>query len=106
MKEEIVLESYEIAAILYWDYVEDFDEYYDEKGDLLNGIWNNFEYIQEDLSYFSLEDGYQETRVIVKRLSDGKFFEGFYTSYDDYTRFDNLILTEVFPVEKTIIIYE
>lgn len=51
--------------------------------------------------------------IVVKRLSDGKFFKSFYkvgaTELQDegpYEYDDEAIFKEVFPVEKTIIVYE
>lgn len=40
-----------------------------------------FEYIQEEQTYFDGEKGYCDYEVIIKRISDGKFFKGQYTDY-------------------------
>lgn len=107
MKKEIIkLNMQEVAAILNWDNVCDWDEFYDEDGDEISGIWNDFEIIEENTNYFSLDDSYENVSVIVKRFSDGKFFKGTYTCYYDFTEYDDLELIEVIPVEKTIIVYE
>jgi len=51
-------------------------------------------------------------RVILQRVSDNKFFETYYsvgaTESQDQVPYedDEMILTEVFPVEKTITVYE
>jgi hypothetical protein len=51
--------------------------------------------------------------TIVKRVSDGKFFKSLYqvgaTEYQDegpYEYDSKAVFTEVFPVEKTVILYE
>ena len=105
-KEIIKLNMHEVAAILNWDNVCDWDGFYDEDGNEINGIWNDFEIVEENTDYFSLDDSYEDMGVIVKRLSDNKFFKGTYTRYYDFTEYDNLELIEVVPVEKTIIVYE
>jgi len=107
MKKEIIeLQEYEIAAILCWDYVKYKDEYYDEEGELINGVWDNFEWVANISKSPSLKIEPQEINIIVKRSSDGKFFSGFYILDYGWAKFNNLFLTEVFPVEKTIISYE
>jgi len=51
-------------------------------------------------------------RTVVKRTADGKFFATVYskgaTEYQEERPFDNdpPVFTEVFPVEKTITVYE
>jgi hypothetical protein len=107
MKKEIIeLQEHEIAAILCWDYVKYNDEYYDEEDELINGVWNNFKWITNISKPLPLKIGPQEINIIVKRPSDGRFFSGFYTLDCGCIKFNNLFLTEVFPVEKTIISYE
>ena len=66
---------HEVAAILNWDNVCDWDGFYDEDGNEISGIWNDFEIVEENTDYFSLYDSYEDMGVIVKRLSDNKFFK-------------------------------
>ena len=108
MKKEIIeLTKFEIAPILDEWYLENNEEYYTEDGlDFIKGIWDDFEIIDTDTEYYSLEDEYAEIRVIVKRKSDDKYFEGFYTYFQWNQNEYNLKLTEVLPKEKTIIVYE
>lgn len=65
--------------------------------------------VMEDTIYASdPEDGGADHTIIIKDLSTDKYYEGDYTDWD----LDNLgedleeELIEVFPVEKTIIVYE
>jgi hypothetical protein len=109
MNREIIKCTYEeVRAILDWDDAQDYDAYYDEyTGDAIEGIWNDFDYVETDDSNFSLYESYIERVVIVKRKSDGKYFKGDYcVNYNNCNDYDNLILTEVFPIEKTITVYE
>lgn len=67
-----------------------------------------FKFIEESIEYYDLDKSYEETRVIVQRKSDKKYFETIYTYYPNCingNEYSNL-LTEVFPKEKTIIVYE
>ena len=106
-REILTLTEIEIAAILNWDEVCDNEEYFDENNDLVDGIWNDFETVEENDEYYSLEDSYTDLTIIVRRISDGKFFSGQITrTYCDDTTYEDLTLKEVFPKEKSIIVYE
>jgi len=84
-----------------------YDEYMEEdESDFKPGAWDDFVHIDEIETYCSLEDSYYEMDVIVKRISDGKFFRGHYTYWQDLENEYELTLEEVFPKEKTITVYE
>lgn len=73
---------------------------------LLSGENSEFLYIDCKVTYYDLEKGYEDRSVIVKRLSDNKFFKfeyscNYYYSYDYGTT-----LTEVFSTQIIKTIYE
>lgn len=65
-----------------------------------------FEYIQEEQTYFDGEKGYCDYEIIIKRISDGKFFKGQYTDYGQHEGEVKKVWVEVFPKQVTTIIYE
>ena len=82
----------------------------DEARDLIRGHLDGYEAVKEeivDTSRWSIT-----TEIVVRRLSDGKFFADSYsegaTEQQDEWAYDNddPNFTEVFPVEKVIISYE
>lgn len=105
MKREVLnFTEYEIKPIID-EYALEQDEYWDQETDNINeGPWNDFEIIETSVSYTDLEKAYEDRRVIVKRLSDGKFFEGSFT-FSYHTNYYNTTLTEVFSREVTVTIY-
>lgn len=76
-------------------------------GIIEEGFVEGFEIVHHEQQTHDTDDG-NIVVFVVKRLSDGKFFAGDYNwwgqdgGYDDYSR----ELEEVFPKEKTIIVYE
>jgi len=82
----------------------------EEGCEIIDGDHEDYKFIQEEI--------YDQGRwtisktIIVKRLSDGKFFDCNFEEpstecqggFDDYN--SELIFKEVFPVEKTIIVYQ
>lgn len=55
------------------------------------------------------EDGGADHDLVIRRLSDNKFFFIYYTDWDLEYNFERDFpeeLEEVFPVERTIIVYE
>ncbi len=68
--------------------------------------WEVLELVEEVTTYIDLGKGYSDTEVVVKRVSDGKFFKFEYrTSSDD----DNIMeqeAEEVFPKTVNYVIYE
>ena len=125
MEREIIkLKALDYLAIVCPDVLENevdsfsFDEEYEEYFDFdeeeyfyTNQLWEDFEVIEEEISDVDLEDSYLEKTVVVKRLSDEKYFEGTYreeyseliTHINDKTFYE---LTEVFPREVKILIFE
>lgn len=112
MEREILnLKEYDLIPLIdeYW---KERDEYYiyneeiDAYTEIENGEWNNFELIDSELNYYDLEDSYDITNYIIKRLFDGKYFK-FYAKYShqEWINIPNQKIEEVFPIEKTIIIY-
>lgn len=108
-REVIKLSEFEIAPIL-CDYAsedEDYEEYYDENGDIIgNPIWNQFVEVERELINYNLEKSYEVFEVTVQRKSDSKFFKSSYT--ESYYRENNYgtTLIEVFPKTITKVIYE
>lgn len=104
MEREILnLEEYDLIPLID-DYWNERDEYWDEGDD---GEWNNYELIETILDYYNLEDGYDVNNHIIKRLSDSKYFR----FHSKYVYCEQIVIPkqeikEVFPKEKTIIVYE
>jgi hypothetical protein len=83
-----------------------------EDGRRIVGGWNKeFEIISKDI----YDTGRWSLKyiIIVKRLSDGKFFKSLYQvgatelQYEEaYEYVHKAVFTEVFPVEKTVTAYE
>ena len=112
MEREILnLEEYDLIPLID-DYWNERDEYWaeDEDGGScldVSGEWNNYELIETILDYFDLEDGYEVNTHIIKRLSDSKYFR-FHSKYVycEQIVIPNQEIKEVFPKEKTIVVYE
>ena len=111
MEREILnLEEYDLIPLID-DYLNERDEYWSENedGDLVLDISTqcNYELIETILDYYDLEDGYEVNNHIIKRLSDSKYFK-FYSKYvySEQIVIPNQEIKEVFPKEKTIIVYE
>ena len=106
-REIIKLSEIEVRPILnQWAFERYEEDYLNDKGIEIEGIWDDFERIDDSVHDYDLENGYIVFKVIVQRKSDGKYFKGFYTDYVDYIEKYETTLTEVFPIEKTIIAYE
>ena len=90
----------------------DYLEYIDENGSIVSQLWLDYEIIEETLADYELDKQYEQFRVIVKRLSDDVYFEGYYyeATYNanilEVNDYHDCVLSEVFPEEKTIIVYE
>jgi len=65
-----------------------------------------FEYIEENQTYFDGEKGYTDYEVIIKRVSDGKFFKGQHTDFGRHEGEVQPVWVETFPKQVTITIYE
>jgi len=65
-----------------------------------------FEYIQEKQTYFDGEKGYCDYEVIIKRISDNKYFKGQYTDWGQHDGKVKQVWVETFPKQVTTIIYE
>ena len=112
MEREILnLKEYDLIPLID-DYWNERDEYWteDEDGEScldVSGEWNNYGLIETILDYYDLEDGYEVNNHIIKRLSDSKYFK-FYSKYvySEQIVIPNQEIKEVFPKEKTIIVYE
>lgn len=102
-------------------YIDNLD-IIDEEGELVQleeilnpYIWNNtLEYSEKHTGFKFIEEQYNPSgisygvvTVIVQRLSDLKFFKGFYTriEHNGYS-YDNRELIEVFPDSKMTTIYK
>jgi len=106
----IELSEWEIAPLLFEYATEDndYDECFDgaDKTDKYLPLWDEFEQVHEETTYWDLEKAYNEITVILKRISDNKYFKGNYTLYYYDCNIYDTTLLEVFPREKTIIVYE
>ena len=65
-----------------------------------------FEYIQEEQTDFDTEKAFATFEIIVRRLSDGKYFKVDHSRWGAGGRQTNPIITEVFPKQITTTIYE
>lgn len=65
-----------------------------------------FEYIQEEQTYFDCEKGYCDYEVIIKRISDGKFFKGQYTDYGKHEGEVAKVWVETVPEQVITTIYK
>lgn len=108
-REIIELTEFEIAPILCEWAVEneEYEEFFDEDGNIIgNPLWNEFEIIDVIVDDYDIEKGYEDKSTIVRRKSDEKYFVGHWV-YSPYVENEyETTLTEVFPKEKTIIVYE
>lgn len=106
MKRKVLeFSKYEIIPILD-EWASEDEEYWDLETDRPKpGIWDNFEHIQEEITEIDLEKGYKILSVVVRRISDNRFFQGTYL-YSPYWVKYNTSLEEVFPKEVTITVYE
>ena len=111
MEREIIkLTEYQLIPLIddYWD---ERDEYWseDENGNNVLDISTqcNYELVETTLDYYDLEDSYEVNDHIIRRLTDGKYFK-FYSKYVycEQIVIPNKEIKEVFPKEKTIIVYE
>ena len=115
MEREIIKITPYLSGPLVYDYAledEDYENCYDENGNPVDSedwkFWNDFEWISEKITYIDFEKAYSDKRTIVKRLSTNQYFECewcdcpyCYSGRDYPTE-----LIEVFPKEKTIVVYE
>ena len=119
MKREILdLTEYDLIPLIddYWQENDDYIEL-DNEGDYLqdefgyyiykSGEWGNFELVETILDFYDLEDSYEINNHIIKRLCDNKYFK-FYSKYIycEQIVIPNQKIKEVFPKEKTIVVYE
>lgn len=109
MEEREIIEITEFQArpLLVEDYImgPEYEEFVDDGEFKEDSFWANFEKVEEDMIFLDLEKSYAIYRVIVKRLSDGKFFEGDYsTDISSYFNFSST-LSEVFEEKITTVIY-
>ena len=80
---------------------------YPNDKDLCIDDWDTCRVVKEKQCNFDSEKGYTDYEVVIRRLSDNKFFKFTYTQFGHNG--DNIreqIATEVFPKEKTITVYE
>ena len=93
MEREKLAISAEVAREAIWGEIEGFEKIFDDVVDD-TGRWTTTH------------------EIVIKRLSDGKFFRDYYTQgateHQDQSpwEYGQPEFTEVFPVEKTVIVYE
>lgn len=71
-----------------------------------DSIPEGFEYIQEEQTYFDYEKGYSDYEVIIKRISDNKFFKGQYADWGYEVKEVQKVWVETFPKQIIKTIYE
>jgi hypothetical protein len=82
----------------------------EEAKDIVYGDSEGYEEVENKI--YTTTRWSEHHKIVVKRISDGKFFSDIYaqgkTESQDESPYDysDPIFTEVFPVEKTIIVYE
>lgn len=82
-----------------------YDHLLGDDGELIKEqVWSDFLFIEDNIIYVELEKGYITYEVVVQRVSDGKFFKGY---YDDglWKNYYTPVLTEVFPSTISITVY-
>lgn len=88
---------------------DDYAEYFDDNGNRvaseLWSFWDDFENITENINCYNLEDSFVKMTTIIKRISDGKYFEANWIKYC-YEYIYPTELVEVFPKEVITTIYE
>lgn len=63
--------------------------------------------VEEQIIYYDYEKSYVDKEIIVRRVSDNKFFRGTYSKWGaGNTEIDSTTLEEVFPRKVTKTIYE
>lgn len=87
----------------------DFAEIVQENKNAL--LYEEYNYMVDEVTYSDLEKGYQENKMVLQRKSDGKFFQVEYNtspqhSITDINHYNPLIGYEVFQKTKTITYYE
>ena len=85
--ETIWLESDDISNLMY----DDNDDY------------THIDCITE---YTDLEKSYKKVTIIIQRNSDGKYFKGIIKYDSDYDANIYEEFKQVYPVEKTVVVYE
>ena len=69
----------------------------------------DYEHYSNEITGSDSEDGGADHTLVIKRKSDGKYFQMYYTDWDMEYNFDSDFpedLTEVFPKTVTTIIFE
>lgn len=110
MKREVIeLSKFDIAPIL-CDYAisaNEYAEFYDIEGNIQGTpIWSVFKKIKEELIEHDSDYCSSNYEVVVKRLSDDKYFKGYYTYYEYKDIEYGTSLIEVFPTLMTITVYK
>ena len=109
-REIIQVTEFEIAPLCYeyyWEDVEEetYNEYFNEAGETIKHHFSDdFEVVNENVTYYDLEKSYEEKDTIIKRKSDGKYFKAYWTEGYHHNYYPTKI-KEVFPREVTTITY-
>jgi len=110
-RERIKVSGFEIGPLIneyYFDNCSEeiYNEYFDLNGNQIKNHFSDDFAIISDKIYVDLEKGYTTNLSVFKRISDNKYFEAKY-NYSPYTGFDYPgFITEVFPKQGTITVYE
>lgn len=76
------------------------------EGYIEDNLPEEFEFIKSEEVDFDSEKGFCTYEVIIKRLSDNKYFKNTYTRYQSQNNWDSFTWEEVFPKSITITMYE
>lgn len=102
-REIIKFTEFEIAPILceYAPEQKEYEDYYNNGEIIGNPVWADFEIVEEESDYVDLEKCYEDKCVIVRRISDNKYFKGSYRCWMDENDYHDTTLEEVFPIQVT-----
>lgn len=68
---------------------------------------HGFLFVEETQTYFDPEKHYTNNDLIIKRISDGKFFKGEFSDWGcGEIEVSDYEFTEVLPITKTVVVYE
>lgn len=103
-REVIELTEYEIAPILDKSVLK--KEKYTNPEKKFIDLWSNFVEIQNVELQCDYEFGYSEIEVVVRRVSDGKYFKGCWDRCFDREDVYYCTLEQTYPIIRRTISYE
>lgn len=110
IRKVIPLSEKDIVGVLlseeFLNYSYDSNDYFDDKGDRIPGIWDNFKIIKSTIEYTDLYETFVDYKVVVQHLPSGEYYSGKLREFVD-EKYESLCeeLTQVFPTPVTEIKY-